>query len=544
MSTVKGFGGDDTLYGTSGADMIFGFAGDDTLKGGGGADVLDGGTGIDSVFYGDSSVGVSVNLATGHGVGGTADGDSYVSIENVFGSLFNDTITGDGGANQLHGLDGNDSLIGGGGADLLDGGTGIDTVLYADSSVGVGVNLVTGRGIGGTAAGDTYTSIENASGSSFNDSLIGDDGANQLFGADGNDVLNGGGGNDVLDGGNGDDIIKGGGGADQLFGGAGIDTADYSQAPRTFAEGSVLTGVVVDLQQHYGFWGDAESDLLFGIENAIGSAYGDILRGADGGSWLRGLDGNDHLIGQGGDDLLEGGNGNDFLIGQGGSDTMIGGFGDDVYIVDGNGDVITESVGQGVDRLDAETTYTLRAGVEIEQMRASNPYDTIALDLSGNEFSQSITGNEGNNIFNGLGGNDVLVGAGGNDTLFGNAGNDLLWGGAGGDDLSGDAGGDQFVYKATSESGLVAGAMDVLHDFNLAQGDVIDVSQMDSNDLVAGSQDWTFIGTATFTLPGQIDFANNGVDTFIFFNTDNDAAAEAAIRVVGIQSVTAGWFVL
>jgi Ca2+-binding RTX toxin-like protein len=53
-------------------------------------------------------VGVSVNLATGRGFGGTAEGDTYVSIENVYGSSFNDTITGNDGANELYGLDGND----------------------------------------------------------------------------------------------------------------------------------------------------------------------------------------------------------------------------------------------------------------------------------------------------------------------------------------------------------------------------------------------------------------------------------------------------
>src|SRR5215813_10576629 len=294
MGMIKGTNVGDTLYGASTADMIFGFEGDDTLKGGGGADLLDGGAGIDTIFYSDSTVAVSVNLATGHGFGGTADGDTYVSIENVFGSSFNDTIVGDSGSNQLHGLDGNDALTGGGGADQLDGGTGIDTVFYSDSAVGVGANLASGRGLAGTAEGDTYVSVENVSGSSFNDTITGNDGNNTLLGLDGNDVLKGGGGADVLDGGNGDDILKGGGGADQLIGGAGIDTADYSQAPQTFASG-VVTGVVVDLQQHYGFWGDAEADQLFGIENAIGSAYSDILRGDDGVSWLRGFDGNDDL---------------------------------------------------------------------------------------------------------------------------------------------------------------------------------------------------------------------------------------------------------
>src|SRR5712671_4654491 len=97
MATINGTNFDDTLYGTSGADSIFGFAGNDTIKGGGGADRIDGGAGVDMVFYSDSSIGVSVNLATGRGVGGTADGDTFVNVENVWGSSFNDTITGNDG---------------------------------------------------------------------------------------------------------------------------------------------------------------------------------------------------------------------------------------------------------------------------------------------------------------------------------------------------------------------------------------------------------------------------------------------------------------
>jgi Ca2+-binding RTX toxin-like protein len=87
--------------------------------------------GIDTVFYGDSTAGVGVNLATGRGVGGSAEGDTLISIENVFGSNFNDTLTGTSGANQLHGQDGNDVIKGGGGDDFLDGGTGND-ILVSD----------------------------------------------------------------------------------------------------------------------------------------------------------------------------------------------------------------------------------------------------------------------------------------------------------------------------------------------------------------------------------------------------------------------------
>jgi hypothetical protein len=103
MATINGTNSGDSLYGTAAADVINGLNGNDTLKGFGGADRLDGGAGIDTVFYGDSTAGVGINLATGRGVGGSAEGDTLISIENVFGSNFNDTLTGTSGANQLHG---------------------------------------------------------------------------------------------------------------------------------------------------------------------------------------------------------------------------------------------------------------------------------------------------------------------------------------------------------------------------------------------------------------------------------------------------------
>jgi hypothetical protein len=59
---------------------------------------------------------------------------------------------------------------------------------------------------------------------------------------------------------------------------------------------------------------------------------------------------------------------------------------------------------------------------------------------------------------------------------------------------------------------------------------------------VADVEGWTFTGTVTFTAPGQIGTGSNSVDTFIFFTTDTDAAAEGTIRVIGLQNVDASWF--
>jgi Ca2+-binding RTX toxin-like protein len=455
-------------------------------------------------------------------------------MATIKGTNLGDTLYGTSAADVISGLGGDDIIKGGGGADRIDGGTGNDTVFYTDSRVGVAVNLLTGRGIGGTADGDSYVSVENARGSSFNDTLIGDDGTNHLFGLDGNDVLNGGGGTDSLDGGSGDDILKGGGGADVIAGGAGIDTVDYSQAG---------SGVHVDLVVGRGFGIDADGDTFSSIENITGSLFNDVITGSDVANWLRGGDGADELHGGAGDDTLDGGNDADNLDGGGGADTMIGGAGDDIYTVDNAGDVVVEDAGPGdLDQVIASVSYTLPANAEIEVVAAVLPF-TTSIDFTGNDFDQQLSGNDGSNVLQGLGGNDGLSGNGGFDRLFGGIGQDLLVGGAGADDLIGGSGADQFLYFDAADTGIIAGEFDVIHDFDPTEGDKINVALMDSNPLVPGTQDWTFVGaTTSFTVPGQIGFSSDGVDTFILFNTDNDAIQESTIRILGLHTVDANWF--
>jgi Ca2+-binding RTX toxin-like protein len=211
---LKGQDGGDTLYGAAGFDYLYGEDGNDTLNGGPGSqyngDMLDGGSGVDTASYSNATAAVTVNLATGLGTRGDAQGDSYVSIENVDGGAGADTIGGTAGANLLQGNGGGDTLSGGNGddvlrggagADRLDGGAGFDFASWFTSNVGVAVNLVTGTASGG----DVLVAIENLSGSQGNDSLVGNTGANSLRGNGGNDVLTGAGGADRLTGGAGTD---------------------------------------------------------------------------------------------------------------------------------------------------------------------------------------------------------------------------------------------------------------------------------------------------------------------------------------------------
>jgi Ca2+-binding RTX toxin-like protein len=141
-----GSGDVNRLIGGAGNDQLFGMGEDDRLTGGVGADYLDGGAGYDNIEYLGSSAGVIVNLTTSTGAGGDAQGDTYFSIESVYGSKFDDTLIGNSDANTLDGKGGNDSLFGGGGEDVLlvdggqdtlTGGTGADEFkFYVSTTTG------------------------------------------------------------------------------------------------------------------------------------------------------------------------------------------------------------------------------------------------------------------------------------------------------------------------------------------------------------------------------------------------------------------------
>jgi serralysin len=162
-------------------------------------ETFNGKTGSDTVSYETATAGVVANLASAKKNAGFAAGDTYISIEKLVGSDYNDTLTGDNG---------NSVLEGGLGADKLDGGKGNNTASYANATDGVTASLLSPKSnAGGEAAGDTYKNIHNLLGSAFNDALSGDKNNNGLVGGDGDDVLTGNGGTDTLTGGLGSDTF-------------------------------------------------------------------------------------------------------------------------------------------------------------------------------------------------------------------------------------------------------------------------------------------------------------------------------------------------
>lgn len=202
----------DVLNGTFYSDTMYGLGGNDFLYGGGSSDFLHGGEG-------------------------------------------NDSLDGGTGADVLDGGNGNDYLRGGSGADTLIGGAGIDTASYLGAGTGVMVDLATG-GITNDAAGDTYSGVENLSGSSHSDILNGDRQGNQINGNSGHDYVFGQGGNDHLYGDAGNDTLRGGAGNDLLDGGPGADRLTGDDAGQwgydTFVmRPSGIGDVVTDFQRGY-----------------------------------------------------------------------------------------------------------------------------------------------------------------------------------------------------------------------------------------------------------------------------------------------------
>lgn len=109
----------ENAQGGLGDDYIFGDGGDNVLGGGnGGVDHIYGGGGSDTVSYFLTSAPVWIDLASQTTWDGTST-DFLNSIENADGSVADDHIFGDSGANFLNGEGGNDVLWGYGGGDTF-----------------------------------------------------------------------------------------------------------------------------------------------------------------------------------------------------------------------------------------------------------------------------------------------------------------------------------------------------------------------------------------------------------------------------------------
>ncbi len=338
-------------------------------------------------------------------------------IEQAFGGLADDVITGNdvdnllkgnNGNDALNGLAGNDTLEGDAGNDTLNGGLGVDTLTggigndtyLVDEPADIIIELAA-QGTDNVLAAVSYTlsahleqlqltgnQAINGSGNELANLLTGNAGNNQLLGGAGNDTLNGSTGTDTLLGGLGDDIYLMDDGQDTVseLVGEGTDqvTASISYTLSANVERLLLTG----------------TQAIHGNGNELANL----------------------LTGNAARNQLNGGAGNDTLNGGLGADTLLGGLGDDSYTVDDAGDVVTELLNEGTDTVNSAISYTLNANVERLTLTG-----TLAIEGSGNELANALTGNSANNQLFGASGNDVLNGAAGADTLAGGLGDDIYF---------------------------------------------------------------------------------------------------------------------
>lgn len=338
------------------------------------------------------------------------------------------------------------------------------TLDYSPTGAGV-VSFVSGIFGGFTIANGAL--IENATGGSGADLLIGNAAANVLDGRGGADRMIGGAGNDTY-------VVNGAGDLIVETETGGIDrvksSISFSLAGRN-VENLVLTGTAAI----NGTGND-------GVNIIIGNSAANIIDGGGGADTMSGADGNDvYIVDNEGDQVVEladggvdlvkasvsftladnvnnltltgsaanatgndqanvltGNDADNLLNGRGGADTMKGVKGDDIYLVDNPADRVIEASAGGTDTVRSSISYTLGEN-------ANN------LVLQGTSAIAG-TGNEAANILAGNGAGNWLNGSGGNDRIFGGGGNDRILGGQGMDRLQGDGGADIFLFNTAPRS--------------------------------------------------------------------------------------------
>ncbi|MCK9988381.1 MAG: hypothetical protein AzoDbin1_04853, partial [Azoarcus sp.] len=284
----------------TGAANLTGNALDNVLYAGAGNNVLDGGAGIDTADFSDAASAVTVSLAvtTSQATGGSGV-DTLIAIENIVGSRFNDTLTGNASANVLNGGIGADTMKGGNGSDIyyVDNAGDIVSESNATASTG-GIDTVMSNLVAYTLG----SNVENGQ-------ILATSAAN----------LTGNGLNNVLYAGAGDNVIKGG---------AGTDTVDYG-----LAAGAVTVSLAINTAQTTG---GSAVDTLSSIENLTGSSF------------------NDRLTGSSANNVLTGGVGQDTLTGGGGSDNFDFNALAETGVTSSSWDIITDFV-RGQDKIDLST---------------------------------------------------------------------------------------------------------------------------------------------------------------------------------------------
>ena len=590
------FAGPGNITGTVGADIIIGTAANQGISGFPGNDVL---IGDHNQVHEDSGTGNN-SFANAINIDGSAFWSTQPNPDISDYSVPYTTIMATGGGE----FDFFEVTVGIGGTITLDvdyafgshGGPAFDSEISLFDSIGTlvpgghndeGGNENGGLGSFGNTNRDSYLTHTNNTGSvqtyfirveQFNDSVISvgstyllnvsvtghandniySIGADTINGGEGDDIIYGMEGDDILNGDAGDDLIEGGLGADTMDGGTGTgDIVSYS---------SSSAAVSINLLTNTISGGDATGDTIVNLENIIGSAFDDFLRGIGTGTYsIRAGAGNDQITSSGATSVERffGEAGNDRIEFQADIDPagyrFDGGTGTDTLELFGSGastnfqaSTITSmenlnilaSAGSNYDVLFRDSQFgftTVTNGAHVGQTHqvTIQMFGTFILDISGVTFTgftepgdqvnifgdgsvENITGasNVANNI-DGGDGDDTIEGGALGDTLNGGGGNDIIDSGEGVDIVNGDAGDDTVRLSA----------------LNFEAGEAYDGgADIDTIQSVAGS---TYADAALFDLNAGT-FSSGGPTLMTLVNFENyDGSAGSAASSENVTGTAA-----
>lgn len=407
---MRGNSGEDWLSGGAGTDTLLGDDGNDTLDGGAGIDTMAGGMG-DDVYYVDTlwdsvnefgvaGAGIDTVITSVSGYTLSANVENLImqgtTGQGAGGNELNNTITGSFGLDIVDGFAGNDSINGGQGNDLLFGGVGDDALDGGDGNDVLDGDFNSGL-FGSTAPGGVEGN-DFFRGGNGNDMLYGRGGSDTMLGDDGNDTLDGGTGGDVMAGGLGDDtfLVDSIGDSVSEWGVAGGGTDTVITSLTGYQLGANIENLVMQSTTGQGAAGNALANTI------TGSTGLDIVDGMAGNDTISGGLGNDLLFGGEGSDALDGGDGNDVLSGNNnsglfGATTLSGAAGNDTYRGGKGNDTLTASATTSNDvfgwgRGDGADSLTDAGGVDRLDVSAGVTASQMWLRHVGNNLELSVIG--------------------------------------------------------------------------------------------------------------------------------------------------------
>ncbi len=403
--------------------------------------------------------------------------------------------------------------------------------------------------------------IENATGGTGPDTIIGNAAANFI------DLRRG--GTDMASGGAGDDAFYFGAsmtGADRVDGGAGQDQiglqgnyASLILAAETMA-GVETLALLSGTETRFG---DAGAGANTRYSYAISTVDGNVAAGqrlvVQAGLLVAGesfafngeaeTDGTFLVYGGKGQDVVIGGQQSDgFYFGDGAfsaGDRVIGsGGGNDQLGLRGDysaGIVFAANAIEGVETLVFLSGADVRFGGAASgysykvTMDDANVAAGATMTINGTLLSQSekLTfdgSNERDASFR------ILSGKSG-DSLIGGAGADLIYGGLGADTINGGAGKDSFLYRSVAESTAAAPDSILLFEAD----DLIDLSAIDANSQTADNDTFAFIGAGAFTgVAGQLRAYQEGSGWVVAGDVNGDGVADFLINLTTAQGQALG----